>query len=65
MTLKSILYVLTIPFVLYTLEGLQINTIFKKNRVMQARLFYLFICLIMSYLLVNFFYDFFLNTKII
>lgn len=65
MNLKTILYLITVPFVIYVLDGVRINDIFKKNRLLQARLFYLVICICLSYLLVNFFYDFFLNSKII
>lgn len=65
MSIKAILYLITVPFVIYILDGLRLNDIFKKNRLMQAKLFYLVICVCISYLLVNFFYDFFMNTKIV
>lgn len=65
MSLKSILYLFSVPIVLFALDSININFIFKKNKILQARLFYLIITLGLSYLLVNFFYDFFLNTRII
>jgi len=65
MSIKAILYLITVPFVIYILDGVRLNDIFKKNRLMQAKLFYLVICVCISYLLVNFFYDFFMNTKIV
>ena len=65
MNIKTVLYLISVPFTIYILDGIQFNNIFKKNRVVQARLFYLSICLGLSYLLVNFFYDFFMNSKII
>ncbi|MBE6144657.1 MAG: DUF1146 domain-containing protein [Firmicutes bacterium] len=65
MSLKSILYLFSVPVVLFALDSININSIFKKNKILQARLFYLIITLGLSYLLVNFFYDFFLNTRII
>lgn len=65
MSLKSILYLITLPVVLYSLDSVNINNIFKKNKVYQARIFYLIICLSLTYLVVNFFYDFFLYTKVI
>ena len=64
MNIKVILYIVVIPLVIYILEGLNINSIFKKNRVIQATLFYLVITICISYLLVNFIYDFFVFTKI-
>ena len=65
MSIKAILYLITVPFVIYILDGVRLNDVFKKNRLMQAKLFYLVICVCISYLLVNFFYDFFMNTKIV
>jgi len=63
MNTKIILYIAIVPLVIYVLEGLNINHIFKKNRVVQATLFYLIISICISYLVVNFIYDFFIYTK--
>ncbi len=65
MTIKAVLYLFSIPLVLYSMDGININFIFKKNRIWQARIFYLIICLVLSYLLVNFIYDFGLNNQIV
>lgn len=65
MNIKSILYLISIPLVLFSLDSVNINPIFKKNKVFQARLFYLIITIGLSYLIVNFFYDFFLYTRVI
>lgn len=65
MTIKSFLYLVAIPIVIYALESININSIFKKGRVFQARLFYLMLTLSISYLIVNFCYDFFLYTDIL
>lgn len=64
MSTKIILYIFMVPIVIYALDGININNIFKKNRVIQARLFYLMITLGLSYLIVNFIYDFFTYTII-
>ena len=64
MNIKVILYIVIVPLTIYILEGLNINHIFKKNRVVQATLFYLFSTICISYLVVNFLYDFFIFTKI-
>lgn len=65
MSIKTILYILVVPLTLWSLESLNINSFFKKNRVYQSRMVYLILCLSLSYLVVNFFYDFFLNSKFI
>lgn len=63
MTIKTILYIVIIPIVLWALDSININGIFKKNRYYQARLCYLILTLIISYLLVNFIIDFTNYTK--
>lgn len=65
MGIKTILYILVVPITLWALESLNLNSFFKKNRVYQSRMMYLILCLSCSYLVVNFFYDFFLNSKFI
>lgn len=55
---KLLIYVLIIPFVIWVLDSLNLNSIFKKNKIIQARIFYILITLVLSYLLVNFLYDF-------
>ncbi len=65
MTIKTILYIIFIPIIMWALDAVNINAIFKKNRYYQARLFYLFLVLIMSYLMVNFIIDFTNYTKLI
>lgn len=65
MTIKTILYIIFIPIVLWALDAVNINAIFKKNKYYQARIFYLILTLITSYLLVNFIIDFTNYTKFI
>ena len=60
--LRFVLYIFVVPFVLWALESININGIFKKNRYYQARFVYLIFALSLSYLLVNFFMDFFTTT---
>lgn len=64
MTIKTLLYLLALPFSYYILDSVNINRIFKSNKISQAKLFYLTLVLIMSYLIANFIYDFFLVTQI-
>lgn len=63
--LKGILYLVMIPISIWALDSVNINSIFKKNKYYQARIFYLMLSIGVSYLVVNFFYDFFVNTKFI
>ena len=63
--IKVILYILIFPFTIWAMEGLDLNKIFKQSRVYQARIIYLIFAMSISYLVVNFLYDFFLNFNII
>ncbi len=55
---KLILYLMVLPLTVWAIDSLNISGIFKKNKVLQARIFYIMLVLIISYLLVEFFYDF-------
>lgn len=63
MSAKVILYIIVAVLVIWALEAVNINSIFKKNRVMQARVIYLLIALAIIYPVTNFLWDFFLLTK--
>lgn len=65
MNVKTILYIIMVPLSIWAIDSLNIEGKFKKNRYYQARLLYLMISLGLSYLTVNFFYDFFLFSKFI
>ena len=39
------------------MDSININVIFKKNKVIQARVFYLVLVLVFTYLLASFLYD--------
>lgn len=64
MNIKFLIYIIMAPIILVSLDSLNINGIFKKNRVFQARLLYILIFLALLYLLTNFFYDFITVSKI-
>ena len=57
---KFILYILIIPLVVFSMDSLNINGIFKKGQsnYYQARFFYMFLVMALSYLVVNFVNDF-------
>ena len=63
--IKAILYIILLPFTIWAMEGLDLNKLFKQSRIYQARIMYLMIAMSISYLVVNFLYDFFMNCKIV
>ena len=56
--IKFVLYVFIIPLVIYAMDSVNINGIFKKNKMYQARIFYILLIFGLSYLICNFLYDF-------
>ena len=65
MEIKVILYVVVTALMIWALDGVDINRIFKKNRVYQATIVYVSLVIVLSYLIVNFLYDFFVYIKFI
>lgn len=65
MHVKFFLYVFVTIIVIWSLDSVNINAIFKKNKIIQARFFYFFLGLSLIYLVTNFIYDVFLSWKII
>jgi len=62
---KFILYFAITVLVIWSMDSININGIFKKNaNPMQARLFYFFLALSIIYLVTNFLYDLFTCVKI-
>lgn len=55
---KFILYLFVLLLVIYTMDSVNFNSIFKKNKVFQAKIFYILVMLSLSYLVCNFLYDF-------
>lgn len=56
--IKVGLYIVIIPLVVWAIDSINLNAIFKKNRIIQARIIYCFIVFSLSYLVVQFMYDF-------
>ncbi len=65
MSVKVILYVVVTPIVIWALDGIDMNRIFKKNRISQAITVNVLFVLSLSYLVVNFLYDFFVYVKFV
>ena len=55
---KFVLYLFVLPLVIYTMDSVNFNSIFKKNKVFQARIFYILVMFSLSYLVCNFLSDF-------
>ncbi len=60
---KALLYILSTIIVIWSMESVNINKIFKKNKVVQARLFYFLLGISLIYLVTNFFMDLFTSLK--
>lgn len=64
MNIKAILYIIILPITIFALDSIKIDNIFKKNKVLSARILYIIIALSLTYLTTNFIYDFFETTRI-
>lgn len=62
MTIKAILYLIVVPFAILAVDSINFNNVFKKNKYYQARMLFMFLVMGLSYLVVNFFYDFFISS---
>ena len=62
---KVLIYIQVSALVIWSLEAIIINQIFKKNREYQATLFYFFLALSLIYLVTNFIMDLFTSIKFI
>ena len=63
MSAKLFLYLFSSVIVVFSIDSININGIFKKNKVYQARLFYFVLALCLIELLTNFLYNLFEATK--
>lgn len=61
MKTKFILYVIMWIISIWSMESININHIFKKNRIFQARVFYFLLTVSLAYLSANFLYDLYLS----
>lgn len=63
MQIKLLLYFMIVPLTLWSVTSLNIDRFFRKGHVTQIKVFYLLITFALSYLIVNFLYDFYLVSK--
>ncbi len=59
MSVKFLIYIIVTIVVIWSMESVNINGIFKKNRVLKAQVFYVLLGLSMIYLITNFLMDLF------
>lgn len=55
---KLCIYIFCSILVIWSIDAVNINAIFKKNQVLKAQVFYFILALCLIYLLSNFIYDF-------
>lgn len=63
MNVKFYLYFLIVPLTVWALLSLNLEKYFKKGHVNQIKVFYILLTFAISYLVVNFLYDFYLVSK--
>lgn len=63
MNIRFYLYFLVVPLTIWTLLSLNLEQYFKKGHVNQIKAFYILLTFAISYLVVNFLYDFYLVSK--
>ena len=61
---KFFLYIVVTILVIWSMDSLNINGIFKKNKVIQATVLYFFLGISLIYLVTNFLMDLFTITKL-
>jgi len=61
---KFFLYLVVTILVIWAMDSININGIFKKNKVVQARVLYFFLGISLIYLVTNFLMDLFTITKL-
>ena len=58
-----LLYLIVLGIVIWAMDGININNIFKKNRIYQARVFYIILIFSLTYLVTNFILAFLNSMK--
>ena len=62
---KFFLYVVVTIIVIWAMDSVNINGIFKKNKIIQARVLYFLLGLSLIYLITNFLMDLFTSIKLL
>lgn len=64
MNYKIIIYIISVLLSTYTLSGINFNNFFKRNKIIEARIFVLLLSFALGYLVTNFIVDFIEVSKI-
>ena len=62
---KFFLYIVVTIVVIWSMDSVNINQIFKKNHIIQARVFYFLLGISLIYLVTSFLMDLFTSIKFI
>ncbi len=62
--IKIYLYTIMLFFSIWVLDAVDFDKFLKKNKVIQARILYLLISIVLAYIIVNFIYDFYTISKL-
>ena len=65
MSVKYFLYFFVTIAVIWSLDSINIDAIFKKNKIWQARVFYFFLAISLIYLVTNCIYDLYESAIIV
>ena len=60
---KFFIYIAVTFLVIWAMDSVNINKIFKKNKILQARIFYFLLGTSLIYLVTNFLMDLFTSAK--
>ena len=60
---KFLIYIISTILVIWSMESVNINQIFKKNKILQARVFYFLLGISLIYLVTTFFMDLYTSIK--
>ena len=63
--IKAILYIVVFSITVWAMSGIDLNRYFRQGKIYEARIIYLILASSLTYLVVNFFYDFFVNFQIV
>lgn len=58
-----LLYIIVLIIVIWAMDGVNLNNIFKQNHIYQARVFYIILVFSLSYLASNFIINFLNSLK--
>ena len=65
MSIKFYLYIFIVPITIWTLISINLEKYVKKGSITQIKIFYLLLTFSISYLVVNFLYDFYIASQIL